>query len=66
MNVSINYVAAPDPAAVLEARVNETYKTRRTASYLCEVNELESGRLIATAQALAYRTGKDVNLPGTG
>jgi acyl-CoA thioesterase len=61
LNVSITYVAAPKPEAFLEARATETYKTRRTASYLCEVRELEEDKLVATAQALAYRTGKELD-----
>ncbi len=60
LNVSITYVAAPSPGTVLEAQATETHKTNRTASYLCEIRELEGGRLIATAQALAYRTGKKI------
>jgi len=60
LNVSITYVAPPDPDVLLEARADEMHRTRRTASYLCEVREKESGKLIATAQALAYRTGKDL------
>jgi acyl-CoA thioesterase len=61
LNVSITYVSAPKPGVFLEARATETYKTRRTASYLCEVRELEEDKLVATAQALAYRTGKELD-----
>jgi acyl-CoA thioesterase len=60
LNVSITYVASPGESAVLEATAEEVHRTNRTASYLCGVREKESGRLIATAQALAYRTGKEV------
>jgi acyl-CoA thioesterase len=60
LNVSITYVAAPEPGATLEARATEIYRTNRTASYACDVRELATGKLIATAQALAYRTGKPV------
>jgi acyl-CoA thioesterase len=60
LNVSITYVAAPSPNATLEAEAIEIYRTRRTASYICRVTEKDSGALIATAQALAYRTGKEV------
>ncbi len=60
LNVSITYVAAPEQGATLEASAEELHKTNRTASYLCRVNEIESGKLIATAQALAYRTGKKI------
>lgn len=60
LNVSITYAAPPSPAAELEAVAREVHKTRRTSSYLCEIREVDSDKLIATAQALAYRTGKDV------
>lgn len=63
LNVSITYVAAPDPGALIEASAREIYKTRRTASYACEVRE-HNGKLLATAQALAYRTGKEPKFPG--
>jgi acyl-CoA thioesterase len=63
LNVSITYVAAPEPGALIEASAREMYKTRRTASYACEVRE-HGGRLVATAQALAYRTGKEPRFPG--
>jgi len=62
LNVSITYVAAPDPECVLEATAEEIHRTRRTASYLCEVRETTEGKLIATAQALAYRTSKQIEL----
>ncbi len=67
LNVSITYVAAPQQGSTLEASAEELHKTNRTASYLCQVNEVEGGKLIATAQALAYRTGKKIEeLPGFG
>jgi acyl-CoA thioesterase len=61
LNVNITFLAAPKAEAFLEARATETHKTRRTASYLCEVRELEEDKLVATAQALAYRTGKELD-----
>ena len=60
LNVSVTYVSAPRAESVLEACAAETYKTNRTSSYLCEIRDVEDGRLIATAQALAYRTGKKI------
>jgi len=60
LNVSITYAAAPKPSTVLEARATEIHKTNRTATYFCEVREKGRGSLIATAQALAYRTGKQI------
>lgn len=59
LNVSVTYVARPDPDSTLEATATEQYITKRTASYLCETVDLGSGELLATAQALAYRTGKE-------
>ncbi len=61
LNVNINYVAAPESGSLLEAKASEVHKTRRTSSYFCEVRDLGDGRLIATAHALAYRTGKDID-----
>ena len=60
LNVSITFVTAPSTDAVLEARASEAYKSNRTASYLCEVRDVQDDKLIATAQALAYRTGKHI------
>lgn len=60
LNVSITYVAAPQIGSILEATAREIYMTRRTASYLCEVKQMPEEKLIVTAQALAYRTGKDL------
>jgi acyl-CoA thioesterase len=62
LNVSITYAAAPGPGKALEARAEEIHKTRRTASYYCDVREIEDGKLIATAQALAFRTGKEIDV----
>ena len=60
LNVSVTYVSPPAADGLLEATATESYKTKRTASYVCEVRSADDGRLIATAQALAYRTGKDI------
>ncbi|MGO9571003.1 MAG: PaaI family thioesterase [Desulfomonilaceae bacterium] len=61
LNVSITYAASPKPSSVLEARATEIHKTKRTATYFCEVREKEEGNLIASAHALAYRTGKQID-----
>ena len=60
LNVSITFMTAPGSGALLEARATEAHRTNRTSSYHCEVRELHDDKLIATAQALAYRTGKPV------
>jgi acyl-CoA thioesterase len=61
LQVSITYVAPPSAGTTLQATARENHRTNRTASYLCEIRET-NGKLIATAQALAYRTGKDNRL----
>lgn len=63
LNVSITYAAAPEPGTLLEAKASEIHRTNRTASYLCEVYQKKDSKLIATAQALAYRTGKQIEAP---
>jgi acyl-CoA thioesterase len=62
LNVSITYVSPPAAAALLEASAAEVYRTKRTSSYMCEIRDPETGKLVATAQALAYRTGKEIDL----
>ncbi|MEJ2717880.1 MAG: PaaI family thioesterase [Deltaproteobacteria bacterium] len=61
LNVSITFVTAPSGDALLEARATEAHKSNRTSSYLCEVRDVQDDKLIATAQALAYRTGKQID-----
>ena len=61
LNVSINYMAAAKPGSVLIAKAQEVHMTKRTTTYACEVREAGSDKLIATAQALAYRTGKEID-----
>jgi acyl-CoA thioesterase len=63
LSVTITYIAVPEPETELEATAEEIHRTRRTASYKCEVRERHEGKLIATAQALAYRTGKEIASP---
>ena len=57
LNVSVNYVASPERGARLRAEAREVSGTKRTASYDIKVKDQE-GTLIASCQALAYRTGK--------
>ena len=63
LNVSITYAAAPEPGILLEAKASEIHRTNRTASYSCEVYQKKDSKLIATAQALAYRTSKQIETP---
>jgi acyl-CoA thioesterase len=57
MNVSVSYVASPAPGTRLRAEAREVSLTKRTANYDIRVSDGD-GRLIATCQALAFRTGK--------
>jgi acyl-CoA thioesterase len=57
LNVNVTYLAAPTEKTTLTATSKEIHKTRKTASYEIKVFDAEN-RLIATCQALAYRTGK--------
>ena len=57
LNVSVTYIASPEAGARLRAEAREVSRTKKTASFDIRVSDPE-GRLIATCQALAYRTGK--------
>ena len=59
LNVNVSYVASPEAGARLRAEAREVSRTKRTAGYAIRVTERD-GRLIATCQALAYRTGKPI------
>lgn len=59
LNVNVSYVASPEPGVRLIAEARRTSQTRKTAGYAISVHD-ENGRLIATCQALAYRTGKPI------
>ena len=57
LNVNVTYVSSPEDGARLRAEAREISRTKRTASYDIKVAD-QDGNLIATCQALAYRTGK--------
>jgi acyl-CoA thioesterase len=59
LNVNVTYAASPEPGARLRAEARVVNATKRTASYDIRVTE-NGGRLIATCQALAFRTGKPI------
>jgi acyl-CoA thioesterase len=59
LNVSVTYIASPDKPVKLRAESREASRTKKTASYEIKVVD-ENSRLIATCQALAYRTGKPI------
>ena len=59
LNVNVTYVSSPEPGKLLRAEAREITRTKKTAGYDIKVTE-KGGRLIATCQALAYRTGKAI------
>ena len=59
LNVNVTYVSSPDTAVRLRAEAREVSLTKKTASYDIKVFG-ENMKLIATCQALAFRTGKPI------
>lgn len=59
MSINVVYVASPEPGVVLRAESKRTSRTKRTACYDIKVTD-ENDTVIATCQALAYRTGKPI------
>jgi len=59
LNVNVTYVSSPEPGARLRATANEISRTKRTANYDIKVTDMND-RLVATCQALAFRTGKPI------
>ncbi|MBI9086723.1 MAG: PaaI family thioesterase [Desulfobacterales bacterium] len=59
LNVNVNYVTSPQTATRLKAEARRVSQTRKTAGYDITVTD-ENDNLIATCQALAYRTGKPI------
>lgn len=59
LNVNVTYIASPEKGARLRAEAREVSRSKRTATYDIKVTEQE-GNLIATCQALAFRTGKPI------
>lgn len=57
LNVNVTYAASPEGPGILRAEAREVSATKRTASYDIKVTD-SRGRLIATCQALGFRTGK--------
>ena len=59
LNVSVTYIASPEDNSRLRAEAREISRTKKTASY--DINVYGPDRkLIATCQALAFRTGKPI------
>ena len=59
MNVNVSYMASPDPGVRLRAEAREIKRTKRTAAYDIRVVD-EDRQVLATCQALAFRTGKPI------
>ena len=59
LNVNVTYVASPAAGDRLRAEAKRISQTKKTAGYDIKVSD-QDGRLIATCQALAYRTGKAI------
>jgi acyl-CoA thioesterase len=59
LNVNVTYVTSPEPGARLRAEAREVSKTNKTAAYDLKVTDQE-GQIIASCQALAFRTGKPI------
>jgi acyl-CoA thioesterase len=58
--MNINYLASPARGAMIIAEASEINKTRRTATYDIRAND-DSGKLLATCQALVYRLDKPLS-----
>lgn len=59
MNVNVIYMASPEPGSRLRAEAREINRTKQTSSYDIKVFD-ENRRLLATCQALGFRTGKPI------
>lgn len=59
LNMNVTYVASPKAGARLRAVARQISRTKKTASFDIKVTD-ETGALIASCSALAYRTGKPI------
>ena len=57
LNMNVTYVSSPPPGSRLTVEAKELNKTNRTAVYDIKAWDHEN-RLVASCQALVYRTGK--------
>jgi len=60
LNVNVTYVTSPEAGTRLRAEAREVSKTNKTAAYDIKITDHE-GQIIATCQALAFRTGKPIS-----
>ena len=59
LNVNVTYISSPKDRSKIRAEAREISRTQKTASYHIKVFGPDR-KLIATCQALAYRTGKPI------
>ncbi|MBW1696987.1 MAG: PaaI family thioesterase [Deltaproteobacteria bacterium] len=59
LNVNVTYISSPKAGARLRATARLIGQSKKTASYEISVTDLDEN-IIATCQALAYRTGKQI------
>ena len=59
LNVNVTYVSSPEAGVRLQAEAKEVSLTKKTAGYDIKVKD-QKGQVIATCQALAFRTGKPI------
>jgi acyl-CoA thioesterase len=59
LNVNVTYVTSPKAGAHLRAEAREVSRTQKTAAYDIKITD-QDGQIIATCQALAFRTGKPI------
>ncbi|MCU0598685.1 MAG: PaaI family thioesterase [Desulfobacterales bacterium] len=59
LNVNVSYISSPEPGVLLSAVSQETSKTKKIAHYNIQVTD-GNGKLIATCNCIAYRTGKPI------
>ena len=57
LNMNINYLASPQKGALLTAEAKEINRTKKTAVYDIRATD-DSGKLLASCQALVYRLEK--------
>ena len=59
LNMNVTYVTSPKVGARLHAVARQISQTKKTANFDIKVTD-ETGALIASCSALAYRTGKPI------
>ncbi len=59
LNVNVSYTASPEPGARLIAEAREITRSKKIAHYDIVVTD-DTGRIIATAKTVAFRTGKPI------